>query len=156
MRNPKYRKIYINVGYLCSTSWVIENLIKRWKLLYGYHDHTCPCTCVFEDIYWFQLEPFAPRHSITYFNNNKEESAKSAYKRLHSLEFDLSKPRCDRAKPDLYWLEISRENKGHKVPMTTNLWYGRPNRVQVDFPETKFNRSSKMQEFYTRCGFSSS
>ncbi|KAK9308927.1 hypothetical protein QLX08_001330 [Tetragonisca angustula] len=100
------------------------------------------------------LEPFAPRHSITYFNNNKEESAKSAYERLHSLDFDLSKPRCDRTKPDLYWSEISRENKGHKVPMTTNLWYGRPNRVQVDFPETKFNRSSKTQEFYTRCGFS--
>ncbi|XP_071866723.1 uncharacterized protein [Bombus fervidus] len=100
------------------------------------------------------LDPFAFRNSITYFNNNKEDSAKSAYERLHSVDFDLSKPRCDRTKPSLYWLEISKENQGHKVPMTTNLWYGRPNRVQVDFPGTKFNRSSKMQEFYIRCGFS--
>ncbi|XP_012172064.1 uncharacterized protein LOC105666518 [Bombus terrestris] len=100
------------------------------------------------------LDPFALRNSITYFNNNKEDSAKSAYERLHSVDFDLSKPRSDRTKPSLYWLEISKENQGHKVPMTTNLWYGRPNRVQVDFPGTKFNRSSKMQEFYIRCGFS--
>ena len=109
--------------------------------------------CLF--IGWFlNLDPFALRNSITYFNNNKEDSAKSAYERLHSVDFDLSKPRCDRTKPSLYWLEISKENQGHKVPMTTNLWYGRPNRVQVDFPGTKFNRSSKMQEFYIRCGFS--
>ncbi|XP_029036969.1 uncharacterized protein LOC114873140 [Osmia bicornis bicornis] len=96
------------------------------------------------------LEPFAPRHSISYFNNNKEDSTRSAYERLHSGVFDPSKARCDRTKPSLYWLEISNENKGHKVPMTTNLWYGRPNRVQVDFPEKKFNRSNKMREFYSR------
>ncbi|XP_017791577.1 PREDICTED: uncharacterized protein LOC108573624 [Habropoda laboriosa] len=97
------------------------------------------------------LEPFAPRHSITYYNNRKEDSAKSAYERLHSIEgFDPGKPRCDRTKPNLYWLEISKENKGHKLPLTTNLWYGRPNRVQVDFLQKKFNRSSKMAEFYTR------
>ncbi|KOC63997.1 hypothetical protein WH47_01312, partial [Habropoda laboriosa] len=96
-------------------------------------------------------EPFAPRHSITYYNNRKEDSAKSAYERLHSIEgFDPGKPRCDRTKPNLYWLEISKENKGHKLPLTTNLWYGRPNRVQVDFLQKKFNRSSKMAEFYTR------
>lgn len=98
----------------------------------------------------FQLEPFAPRHSISYFNNNKEDSTRSAYERLHSTVFDPSKARCDRTKPSLFWLEISKENKGHKVPMTTNLWYGRPNRVQVDIPEKKFNRSNKMREFYSR------
>ncbi|XP_012145423.1 uncharacterized protein LOC105663070 [Megachile rotundata] len=96
------------------------------------------------------LEPFAPRHVITYFNNNKEDSRKSAYERLHKHDFDPRKPRCDRTKPSLFWLEISEENKGHKVPMTTNLWYGRPNRLQVDVPEKKFNRSSRMAEFYSR------
>ncbi|XP_017752701.1 PREDICTED: uncharacterized protein LOC108545535 [Eufriesea mexicana] len=101
------------------------------------------------------LEPFAPRHSISYFNNNKEESRKSAYERLHRVDgYDAAKPRCDRTKPSLYWLEISKENRGHKVPMTANLWYGRPNRVQVDFPGKKFNRTSKMQEFFDHCGFS--
>ncbi|XP_053976783.1 uncharacterized protein LOC128875317 [Hylaeus volcanicus] len=99
------------------------------------------------------LEPFAPRHSISYFNNNKKDSAKSAYERLHSAaDFDLGKPRCDRTKPSLYWLEIAKENNGHTVPMTSNHWYGRPNRIQVDFPQKKFNRSSKMLEFYSRSG----
>ncbi|XP_078033389.1 uncharacterized protein LOC144468089 [Augochlora pura] len=98
------------------------------------------------------LEPFAPRHSITYFNNNKADSRGSAYERLHSMEdFDPSKPRCDRTKASLYWLEISKENEGHKVPMTSNHWYGRPNRIQVDLPEKKFNRSSRMRELYSRC-----
>ncbi|XP_043263957.1 uncharacterized protein LOC122404120 [Colletes gigas] len=99
------------------------------------------------------LEPFAPRYSISYFNNNKEDSTKSAYERLHSaVDYDPAKPRCDRTKPSLYWLEISKENNCHKVPMTSNHWYGRPNRIQVDFPEKKFNRSSKMLEFYSRAG----
>ncbi|XP_076241050.1 uncharacterized protein LOC143183414 [Calliopsis andreniformis] len=99
------------------------------------------------------LEPFAPRHSITYFNNRKKDSTESAYKRLHSHEgYDPGKPRCDRTKPNLYWLEIAKENKGLKIPMTSNHWYGRPNRVQVDVPEKKFNRSSKMREFYSRYG----
>ncbi|KZC12478.1 hypothetical protein WN55_04016, partial [Dufourea novaeangliae] len=98
-------------------------------------------------------EPFAPRHSISYFNNNKEDSTGSAYERLHGTEdFDPGRPRCDRTKASLYWLEISKENKGHKVPMTSNHWYGRPNRIQVDVPEKKFNRSSKMQAFYSRFG----
>ncbi|XP_076678324.1 uncharacterized protein LOC143374241 [Andrena cerasifolii] len=99
------------------------------------------------------LEPFAPRHSISYFNNHKEDSTRSAIERLHSVEgYDPGRPRCDRAKSSLYWLEIAKENKGHKIPMTANLWYGRPNRIQVDVPEKKFNRSSKMQEFYSIYG----
>ncbi|XP_017878097.1 uncharacterized protein LOC108623808 [Ceratina calcarata] len=99
------------------------------------------------------LEPFAPRHSISYFNNYKEDSAKSAHERLHTVDgYDPKRVRCDRVNPSLYWLEIAKENQGHKVPMTTNLWYGRPNRVQFDYIPKKFNRSSKMQQFFTRCG----
>ncbi|CAL7937485.1 unnamed protein product [Xylocopa violacea] len=100
------------------------------------------------------LEPFAPRCMDSYFNNYKEDSTKSAYERLHRVDFDPRKSRCDRTKQSLYWLEISKENRGHKVPMTSNLWYGRPNRVQIDFPGKKFNRSSRMQEFYTPGRFS--
>ncbi|XP_006620079.1 uncharacterized protein LOC102676338 [Apis dorsata] len=100
------------------------------------------------------LEPFAPRHSISYFNNNKEDSTKWAYERLHKVDgFDPGKPRCDRIKQSLIWLEISRENKGLKIPMITSHSYGRPNRVQIDVPDKKYHRSSKLKEFYSRSGF---
>ncbi|XP_076166217.1 uncharacterized protein LOC143146093 [Ptiloglossa arizonensis] len=99
------------------------------------------------------LEPFAPRHSYSYFNNNKEESTKLSYERLRgTLDYDPGARRCDRTKPNLFWLEISKENNGLKVPMTSNHWYGRPNRVQLDTFEKKFNRSNRILEFYRRFG----
>lgn len=67
--------------------------------------------------------------------------------------FDPGKPRCDRIKQSLIWLEISRENKGLKIPMITSHSYGRPNRVQIDVPDKKYHRSSKLKEFYSRSGF---
>ncbi|KAH0945452.1 hypothetical protein HN011_001137 [Eciton burchellii] len=100
-------------------------------------------------------EPWAERHSITYFNNRKRErriaDVRSAYDRAHDLTpFDPSKPRCDRPKQSLIWAEIHDENKRHVVPMTANHSYGRPNRVQIDYPDPRFARSSKTKDFYSR------
>lgn len=97
----------------------------------------------------------AERYSITYFNNRKREkriaAAVPAYDLYHDMTpFDPRRPRCDRAKPDAIWAEIHEENKRHVVGMTGNLWYGRPNRVQIDYPDPRFAKSVKTKEFYTR------
>ncbi|KAL0114690.1 hypothetical protein PUN28_011769 [Cardiocondyla obscurior] len=100
-------------------------------------------------------EPLAERHTTTYFGNYKQEGriadARSAYDRSHDVTpFDPGKPRCDRANPSLIWAEIHEEDKRHVVPMTANHWYGRPNRVQIDFPDMRFARSTKTRDFYSR------
>ncbi|XP_018375453.1 PREDICTED: uncharacterized protein LOC108769131 [Trachymyrmex cornetzi] len=100
-------------------------------------------------------EPSTERHSTTYFDNRKREKriadTRLAYDRLHDVTpFDPSKPRCDRTKPRFIWAEIHEENKRHVVPMTANHWYGRPNRVQIDYPDMRFARSSKTRDFYSR------
>ncbi|TGZ47922.1 Uncharacterized protein DBV15_07606 [Temnothorax longispinosus] len=106
-------------------------------------------------------EPSTERHSTTYFDNRKREErrrigvagARSAYDRLHGddvIPFDPSKPRCDRTKPSFIWARIHEEDKRHVVPMTANHWYGRPNRVQIDYPDMRFARSSKTRDFYSR------
>ncbi|XP_014602987.1 PREDICTED: uncharacterized protein LOC106786291 [Polistes canadensis] len=101
------------------------------------------------------LEPFAPRNSITYFNNKKEDTriieTVSGYDRLHKQEdFDLRKLRADRKNPSLIWSEIYQENKHHIVPMISNHWYGRPNRQQIDYPDKSLYRASQTREFYRR------
>ncbi|KAI4493356.1 hypothetical protein M0802_009416 [Mischocyttarus mexicanus] len=100
-------------------------------------------------------EPFAPRHSITYFNNKKKDSriieTVSAYDRLHKQEdLDLRKVRADRKNPSLIWSEIYQENKHHIVPMISSHWYGRPNRQQIDYPDKSLCRASQTREFYRR------
>ncbi|XP_011692028.1 PREDICTED: uncharacterized protein LOC105452534 isoform X2 [Wasmannia auropunctata] len=99
--------------------------------------------------------PSTERHSTTYFGNRKREKriadARSAYDRLHDITpFDPGKPRCDRTKQSFIWAEIHEENKCHVVPMTANHWYGRPNRVQIDYPDMKFAQSSETRDFYSR------
>ncbi|KAK2588556.1 hypothetical protein KPH14_006332 [Odynerus spinipes] len=101
------------------------------------------------------LEPFAPRHSITFFNNNKREKRAAevalAYDRLHGEEvFDPRKARAERTNPSLIWSEIYEENKRHIIPMTTSHSYGRPNRVQIDYPDNTFRRATQTREFYRR------
>lgn len=103
----------------------------------------------------FKAEPLTERYSQTYFNNRKREwriaDVRSSYDRSHDVApFDPSKPRCDRARRSLIWAEIHEENKRHVVPMTVNHWYGRPNRIQIDYPDMKFARSSKTKDFYSR------
>ena len=98
---------------------------------------------------------------MTYFNNNKNSiiisdslSKITGYDRLHNVPpYDYTKTRCDRSKPSKIWNEIYKENIHHTVPMITSHWYGRPNRVQVDFPDNKFKKSNKMRDnFYRRNG----
>ncbi|KAF7386868.1 uncharacterized protein V1477_011627 [Vespula maculifrons] len=100
-------------------------------------------------------KPFAPRHSITFFNNKKQEKkvteTVSAYDRLHKYEdFDPRKPRAECISPSLIWSEIYEENKHHIVPMITSHWYGRPNREQIDYPDKSLCHASQIREFYRR------
>ncbi|XP_072760030.1 uncharacterized protein [Anoplolepis gracilipes] len=100
-------------------------------------------------------EPWIERYATTYFDNRKRErriaDARSSYDRLHDVTpYDPSKPRCDRTKSSLIWAEIHEENKRHVVPMTANHWYSRPNRIQIDYPDMRFARSSKTRDFYSR------
>ncbi|XP_033215011.1 uncharacterized protein LOC117171635 isoform X1 [Belonocnema kinseyi] len=97
------------------------------------------------------LEPLASRHKYTYFNNQKEEKSvldkRTAYDRLHDFsQYDIRKTRCDRKKQSTIWQGIHEENKNKKVGMTTSLWYGRPNRVQIDFSERKYCRTTMIQD----------
>ena len=103
-----------------------------------------------------QLKPFGPREMYTYFNSQTQGKRifdkKTAYDRLHDKSpYDFRKARCDRKKQSTIWEGIHEQNKYHKVGITTSLWYGRPNRIQVDFPESKFRRSRFIQDsFYSR------
>ncbi|XP_066581969.1 uncharacterized protein [Prorops nasuta] len=97
------------------------------------------------------VEPFAPRYSITYFNNKKMDeglrSKVTAYDRLYApVVFDPKQRREDRSKESILWEGIHQENKSHKIGMTTSLWYGRPNRLQIDTPLKKFCRHYRIIE----------
>ena len=108
------------------------------------------------NFFFLQLEPFAPRHKYTYFNNQKQEKRvldkRPAYDIIHEISpYDFTKPRCDRKKQSSIWTGIHEENKNKKVGMTTSLWYGRPNRVQIDYSDSKFYRTSTIKsEFYRK------
>lgn len=105
-----------------------------------------------------KLEPFGARDSITFFDNHKSLETRSdtvtGYDRLHDrTPYDQTKPRCDRTKQAIIWQGIHVENKSHRIPMIAEHWYGRPNRVQVDFPDGKYRRSNKIRDnFYRRNG----
>lgn len=99
------------------------------------------------------MEPLAPPGKYSYFNIHGRKKngldKRTAYDRLHDKSsYDFTKPRCDRRKQSTIWMGIHEENKNQKVGKTTSLWYGRPNRIQIDIPESKFHRANIISEWF--------
>ncbi|XP_048512902.1 uncharacterized protein LOC110117242 [Athalia rosae] len=95
---------------------------------------------------------------MTYFNKREASVERDGrkivrgYDRLRdTTPFNPKQKRCDRMQPGLIWEGIYDENMRRKVAINTSHWHGRSNRIQLDFPESKFYRSNKIQDqFYRR------
>ncbi|KAB0803975.1 hypothetical protein PPYR_00945 [Photinus pyralis] len=113
---------------------------------------------------WAKLEraPFpAPDltklKTMTYFDNPINYEFKQEYDHFFAFTktlplFDHRKRTDNRAYPADIREHIFQQEKRKAVPATTSLVYGRPCRVQIDFPMMQYFRQAEIASMYRRSG----
>ncbi|KAF2883437.1 hypothetical protein ILUMI_22747 [Ignelater luminosus] len=113
---------------------------------------------------WGKLErqPFPAvdltlRKEMTYFDNPSSHKQMQEYD--HFFAYTKTFPLWDKRKnrdnrlylPDIHE-HIFEQEKRKAVPVLTSLNYGRPCRVQYDFPCKQYNRNAEIASLYRRHG----
>ena len=92
---------------------------------------------------------------MTYYNNLKTYPSFVPYDLYHNFDenFDSKSSRDDRRRLGPILENIYKEEEKKFVPITNQLWYGRPVLFEnlLDF-ESRFNKPSATKDFYRRQG----